>query len=146
MENAASRGALSACPGNGKAVERREIKNVLAGRCAYIGGEIIGCSAVDQADPVRGDRRLGWPADVEGIHGVDAEQLRADELGAVRGQKRMSETLFPYYEGELLFIEPVAAVKRRYHVATLEDAFFAATGRTYEDEQSEEDQEREVFA
>src|SRR2546430_2052829 len=48
--------------------------------------------------------------------------------------------------GELLFIEPVAAVKRRYHVATLEDAFFAATGRTYEDEQSEEDQEREVFA
>src|SRR5205823_3142636 len=48
--------------------------------------------------------------------------------------------------GELLFLEPVAAVKRRYHVATLEDAFFAATGRTYEDEQTEEDEEREVFA
>ena len=41
---------------------------------------------------------------------------------------------------------PVAAVKRRYHVATLEDAFFAATGREYEDEQTEEDEEREVFA
>jgi ABC-2 type transport system ATP-binding protein len=48
--------------------------------------------------------------------------------------------------GELLFLEPVSAVKRRYHVATLEDAFFAATGRTYEDERSEEDEEREVFA
>jgi ABC-2 type transport system ATP-binding protein len=48
--------------------------------------------------------------------------------------------------GRLLFLEPVPAVKRRYHVATLEDAFFAATGRDYEDEQSEEDEEREVFA
>ena len=48
--------------------------------------------------------------------------------------------------GELLFLEPVSDVNRRYHVATLEDAFFAATGREYEDEQSEEDEEREVFA
>jgi ABC-2 type transport system ATP-binding protein len=48
--------------------------------------------------------------------------------------------------GELLFLEPVSAVKRRYHVATLEDAFFAATGREYEDEQTEEDEERQVFA
>jgi ABC-2 type transport system ATP-binding protein len=48
--------------------------------------------------------------------------------------------------GELLFLEPVSAVKRRYHVPTLEDAFFAATGREYEDEQSAEDEDREVFA
>jgi len=48
--------------------------------------------------------------------------------------------------GQLLFLEPVAAVKRRYHVATLEEAFFAATGRDYEDEQTEEDEDREVFA
>jgi ABC-2 type transport system ATP-binding protein len=48
--------------------------------------------------------------------------------------------------GELLFIEPVDEVKERYGVETLEEAFFAATGRTYEDEQSEEDEEREVFA
>ena len=48
--------------------------------------------------------------------------------------------------GELLFLEPVADVKARYGVETLEEAFFAATGRTYEDEHTEEDEEREVFA
>ena len=30
--------------------------------------------------------------------------------------------------GELLFLEPVADVKERYGVETLEEAFFAATG------------------
>ena len=48
--------------------------------------------------------------------------------------------------GELLFLEPVEDVKERYGVDTLEEAFFAATGRTYEDERTEEDEEREVFA
>jgi ABC-2 type transport system ATP-binding protein len=48
--------------------------------------------------------------------------------------------------GELLFLEPVDEVKERYGVETLEEAFFAATGRTYEDERTEEDEEREVFA
>jgi ABC-2 type transport system ATP-binding protein len=48
--------------------------------------------------------------------------------------------------GELLFLEPVQDVKDRYGVETLEEAFFAATGRTFEDEKSEEDEEREVFA
>src|SRR6478672_7605008 len=48
--------------------------------------------------------------------------------------------------GELLFIEPVEDVKERYGVDTLEEAFFAATGRTYEDEKTEDDEEREVFA
>jgi ABC-2 type transport system ATP-binding protein len=45
--------------------------------------------------------------------------------------------------GELLFLEPVEDVKARYRVDTLEEAFFAATGRTFE---AEEDEEREVFA
>ena len=48
--------------------------------------------------------------------------------------------------GELLFLEPVEDAKQRYGVDTLEEAFFAATGRDYEDEQTEEDEEREVFA
>jgi ABC-2 type transport system ATP-binding protein len=48
--------------------------------------------------------------------------------------------------GELLFLEPVADVKRRYGVDTLEEAFFAATGRSFEDEKTEDDEEREVFA
>ena len=48
--------------------------------------------------------------------------------------------------GELLFLEPVADVKRRYGVETLEEAFFAATGRTFEEENDDDDEYREVFA
>jgi ABC-2 type transport system ATP-binding protein len=48
--------------------------------------------------------------------------------------------------GELLFLEPVAEVLERYGAETLEEAFFAATGRTFEDEKTEDDEEREVFA
>jgi ABC-2 type transport system ATP-binding protein len=48
--------------------------------------------------------------------------------------------------GELLFLEPVCDVLERYGVETLEEAFFAATGRTFEDEKTEDDEEREVFA
>ncbi len=48
--------------------------------------------------------------------------------------------------GRLLFLEPVEDVKRRYGVETLEEAFFAATGRSFEHEHEEEDEEREVFA
>ena len=48
--------------------------------------------------------------------------------------------------GELLFLEPVAAVKARYGADTLEEAFFAATGRAYDDERTDDDRDREVFA
>jgi ABC-2 type transport system ATP-binding protein len=47
--------------------------------------------------------------------------------------------------GELLFLEPVEDVKRRYGVQTLEEAFFAATGRSFEQEGDEDDELREVF-
>jgi len=47
--------------------------------------------------------------------------------------------------GELLFLEPVEDVKRRYDVETLEQAFFAATGRAFEEEHDEDDEYREVF-
>jgi ABC-2 type transport system ATP-binding protein len=47
--------------------------------------------------------------------------------------------------GELLFLEPVDDVKRRYGVETLEEAFFAATGREFEAEGDEDDEIREVF-
>src|SRR4051812_37920968 len=47
--------------------------------------------------------------------------------------------------GELLFLEPVEDVKRRFGVETLEEAFFAATGRSFEEE-TDEDKDREVFA
>jgi ABC-2 type transport system ATP-binding protein len=46
--------------------------------------------------------------------------------------------------GRLLALEPAAALKRRYGSSTLEEAFFAATGREFEEE-GEEDDDREVF-
>ena len=49
--------------------------------------------------------------------------------------------------GELLALEPAAELKRRYGAETLEEAFMAATGRTFEDEVPDDDEdEREVFA
>jgi ABC-2 type transport system ATP-binding protein len=47
--------------------------------------------------------------------------------------------------GLLLALEPAEELKRRYGGGTLEEAFFEATGRTFEDEVDEED-DREVFA
>ena len=47
--------------------------------------------------------------------------------------------------GRLLALESADAIKQRYEAETLEEAFFAATGRTFEDE-TEEDKDREVFA
>ena len=48
--------------------------------------------------------------------------------------------------GRLLFLEPVDDVKRRFRVETLEQAFLAATGREFENEaQDEDDEYREVF-
>ena len=48
--------------------------------------------------------------------------------------------------GRLLFLEPVPAILERYGAATLEEAFFAATGRAFEAEEAEDDEDREVFA
>jgi ABC-2 type transport system ATP-binding protein len=50
--------------------------------------------------------------------------------------------------GELLFLEPVPDILERFGVATLEEAFFAATGREFEAEgdEDDEDDDREVFA
>jgi len=48
--------------------------------------------------------------------------------------------------GELLALEPADRLKERYGAATLEEAFFAATGRTFEEEVDPEDEEREVWA
>jgi ABC-2 type transport system ATP-binding protein len=66
-------------------------------------------------------------------HDMDEAEALADRIGILD-------------RGELLFLEPVADVKRRFGVETLEEAFFTATGRTFEDEQTDEDKDREVFA
>jgi ABC-2 type transport system ATP-binding protein len=49
--------------------------------------------------------------------------------------------------GQLLALEPADDLKRRYRAQTLEEAFFAASGRAFEAEGDEEDDDdREVFA
>jgi ABC-2 type transport system ATP-binding protein len=48
--------------------------------------------------------------------------------------------------GRLLLLEPASELKRRYRTTTLEEAFFAATGREFEAEEDEDDDDREVFA
>src|SRR5438874_8207096 len=42
-------------------------------------------------------------------------------------------------DGRLLCLEPADAIKQRYGVETLEEAFFAATGRSFEEERHEEE-------
>jgi ABC-2 type transport system ATP-binding protein len=44
-------------------------------------------------------------------------------------------------DGELLCLEPADEIKERYGVETLEEAFFSATGKTFEDEWHEEEEE-----
>ncbi len=48
--------------------------------------------------------------------------------------------------GRLLFLETVPEIKQRFGVETLEQAFFAATGRDFEAEHDDDDEDREVFA
>jgi ABC-2 type transport system ATP-binding protein len=48
--------------------------------------------------------------------------------------------------GRLLALEPAGELKERYGADTLEEAFMAATGRSFEEETDDEDAEREVFA
>jgi ABC-2 type transport system ATP-binding protein len=48
--------------------------------------------------------------------------------------------------GQLLALEPADDLRRRYETETLEEAFFAATGRAFEAEEDEDDDDREVFA
>jgi ABC-2 type transport system ATP-binding protein len=67
-------------------------------------------------------------------HDLDEAEALADRIGILD-------------RGELLTLEPAADLKRRYGAETLEQAFFSATGRTFEDEAAEDDDEdREVFA
>jgi ABC-2 type transport system ATP-binding protein len=59
-------------------------------------------------------------------HDLDEAEALADRVGILD-------------RGELLCLEPAEDLKRRYSAETLEEAFFAATGRSFEDEQEEAD-------
>ncbi len=53
----------------------------------------------------------------------------------------LSERVGILDRGELLCLEPPDELKRRYDSATLEEAFFAATGRSFEEEQGDDEGE-----
>ena len=59
-------------------------------------------------------------------HDLDEAEALADRVGILD-------------DGNLLSLEPVDELKARYGAETLEEAFFAATGRSFEDEKPEED-------
>jgi ABC-2 type transport system ATP-binding protein len=64
-------------------------------------------------------------------HDLDEAEALADRVGILD-------------RGRLLALEPADDLKRRYDSSTLEEAFFAATGREFEAEGDDDD--REVFA
>lgn len=66
-------------------------------------------------------------------HDMDEAERLADRVGILD-------------RGRLLALEPAADLRQRYRASSLEDAFFEATGRAFEDEPEEDDDEREVFA
>jgi ABC-2 type transport system ATP-binding protein len=59
-------------------------------------------------------------------HDLDEAETLADRVGILD-------------DGRLIVLAPADELKKQYDAETLEDAFFAATGRTFEDEKPEED-------
>ncbi len=66
-------------------------------------------------------------------HDLDEAEMLAERIGILD-------------RGKLLALEPADDLKRRYGADTLEEAFFAATGREFEAEGDDDDDDREVFA
>jgi ABC-2 type transport system ATP-binding protein len=58
-------------------------------------------------------------------HDLDEAEILADRVGILD-------------RGELLVLEPVGDLKRRYRASTLEEAFFAATGRSFAHDESDQ--------
>src|SRR5436190_4254900 len=65
-------------------------------------------------------------------HDLTEAEVLADRIGVLD-------------RGELLALEPVGQLMERYGASTLEEAFFAATGKTIEDEGGDDEDIREVF-
>jgi ABC-2 type transport system ATP-binding protein len=61
-------------------------------------------------------------------HDLNEAELLADRVGILD-------------QGELLSLEPANELKARYDAATLEEAFFAATGKSFEEEGGDEKEE-----
>src|SRR2546422_10421445 len=88
-------------------------------------------SKLEVQDFIKEVRRLHDATILLCTHDMNEAETLADRIGILD-------------RGGLLFLEPVEDVKRRFGVDTLEEAFFAATGRSFEEEH-EDDEQREAF-
>jgi ABC-2 type transport system ATP-binding protein len=84
-------------------------------------------SKVEVQEFIREVRRVHDATVLLCTHDLVEAELLADRIGILD-------------RGELVALAPAGELKRRYEAATLEEAFFAATGRTLEDEREEEDE------
>jgi ABC-2 type transport system ATP-binding protein len=75
-------------------------------------------------DFIREVRQLNDTTTLLCTHDMAEAETLADRVGILDG-------------GRLLALEEARALKRRYRAETLEAAFLAATGRTFEDEEEE---------
>ena len=62
-------------------------------------------------------------------HDMDEAEALADRVGILD-------------RGELLVLEPADQLKARYGSSTLEEAFFAATGKSFEEEGDDEEDKK----
>jgi ABC-2 type transport system ATP-binding protein len=85
-------------------------------------------SKLEVQDFVREIRQIHDATILLCTHDLDEAEALADRIGILD-------------DGNLLSLEPVADLKRRYNADTLEQAFFAATGKAFEDEKREEDED-----
>ena len=83
-------------------------------------------SKLEVQDFIREIRKIHDATILLCTHDLDEAEALADRVGILD-------------DGRLLALEPVDELKRRYGAETLEEAFFAATGRSFEDEKPEED-------
>jgi ABC-2 type transport system ATP-binding protein len=85
-------------------------------------------SKVEVQQFIREVRRAHDASIILCTHDLDEAELLADRIGILD-------------RGELLCLERPGDLKRRYGVATLEEAFFAATGRSLEDDAGNGDED-----
>jgi ABC-2 type transport system ATP-binding protein len=83
-------------------------------------------SKLEVQDFIREVRRIHDATILLCTHDLDEAEALAERVGILD-------------DGRLLALEPVDQLKQRYNAKTLEEAFFAATGRTFEDEKPEDD-------
>ncbi len=85
-------------------------------------------SKLEVQDFIREVRQIHEATILLCTHDLDEAEALAERIGILD-------------DGQLLCLDTAEAIKRKYDSATLEEAFFAATGKAFEDEKPEEDED-----